>query len=249
VPVDTFPVRTQEEFDQVPQAPGDAEWYRKQTRVDQEQRAALVEVYSREDQLDKLDKYVSDLLGKHEGKLAFRPTLTPHTTFRGSFSSGALADVAVRLPVVHPDQRALLIDALSPDERRTLAANEEVVNSLRAHLSPEEFAATEERLRGERPTSPPRQEAESAVSVPAWSSAALAEELSRVPAEERTRHMRELSRKERHELLADAEFVDGLRERLSPEEFAAAQAELMAEGAETPVADPAPVVAPAVPLA
>ncbi|WP_133169141.1 lonely Cys domain-containing protein [Streptomyces sp. MH60] len=247
VPVDTFPVRTQEEFDQVPQAPADADWYQKQSRVDQEQRAALVKVYSRENQIDQLDDYVSDLLGKH-GNLTFRPTLTPHTTFRGSFSSRALADVAVRLPVVHPDQRALLIDALSSDERRTLAANEEVVNSLQAHLSPEDFTATTERLRADGPEGPPQQEAEDVVSVPPWSSAALAAELSGVDAGERTLHLRGLSLEQRHQLLADEEFINGLREHLSPEAFVAAEAELTAEGPVALVRRPAPVVVPAVPL-
>ncbi|NEE28275.1 hypothetical protein G3M53_22785, partial [Streptomyces sp. SID7982] len=169
VPVDTFPVRTQEEFDQVPQAPGDAEWYRKQTRVDQEQRAALVKVYSRENQIDQLDAYVSDLLARHGENLAFRPTLTPHATFRGSFSSSVLADLAVGLPTADPGRRAALLRGLSPAERRTLSTNEELVNSLREHLSSEDFAATVAGLMVDGPesgdpASEARQEAEAIVS-------------------------------------------------------------------------------------
>ncbi|MEV5810575.1 hypothetical protein AB0L72_35375, partial [Streptomyces parvulus] len=148
VPIDTFPVRTQEDFDRVPKVQADAEWYRKQSQVNSEQRDELVQVHNRQRELEQLDSYVTGLFGKHGRSITFRPTLTPHVTFRGTFHLAALADLAVRLPVMHADERAARLAELSAEDRRTLSVNKAFMASLRRHLVQEEFAKTWELLVG-----------------------------------------------------------------------------------------------------
>ncbi|MGJ5833711.1 hypothetical protein [Streptomyces ossamyceticus] len=94
VPVESFPVRTQDEFDAVPKAPVDGtdetarkEWEQTQRQVDLEQRKALVRVYSRDDEIERMNHYVTEVLGKKHGPgLVFRTSTTPRNTPAGTFA-------------------------------------------------------------------------------------------------------------------------------------------------------------------
>ncbi|MFE3144375.1 lonely Cys domain-containing protein [Streptomyces scopuliridis] len=148
VPVDTFQVRTQEEFDRLPKAPDSAAWFEMQTQVNKQQGEERDKWFSRADKLYEVDSYVSTSadLADLNGTLFLRPSLTPHNTFRDSISSSPLADLASRLPDLQADDRADLLASLSPPDREALSTNEAFVNSLRARLSQEDFAATAAQL-------------------------------------------------------------------------------------------------------
>ncbi|QBJ89339.1 hypothetical protein D0Z67_02775 [Streptomyces seoulensis] len=79
-PVETFQVRTQDEFDNLPEAPADQSWRDGQRVIDQQQRAALADIHSREDEILALDEFVSDLFRRHGRDLRFRDTRTPPNT-------------------------------------------------------------------------------------------------------------------------------------------------------------------------
>ncbi|MCM2415364.1 hypothetical protein [Streptomyces sp. RKAG290] len=79
-PVDSFHVRTQQEFDALPKAPSDDAWRGEQRQIDLEQRAALADVYSREEEIDQLDAFVTQLFGRFGANLRFRASTTPHNT-------------------------------------------------------------------------------------------------------------------------------------------------------------------------
>ncbi|MFI8348494.1 hypothetical protein [Streptomyces sp. NPDC085596] len=79
-PVESFHVRTQKEFDELPQAPTDQAWFDRQKTIDQEQRSALVDIYSREEEIDALDAFVSDLFRREGRDLRFGESTTPHNT-------------------------------------------------------------------------------------------------------------------------------------------------------------------------
>lgn len=94
IPVDAFPVRSQEEFDRVPKAPVDGtddkareDWELKQRKVDLEQRKALARVYSRDDEIEQLNHYVTKVLAKQHGPgLVFRKSETPRNTPASTFA-------------------------------------------------------------------------------------------------------------------------------------------------------------------
>ncbi|MFD8673462.1 hypothetical protein ACFV1A_10315 [Streptomyces seoulensis] len=79
-PVETFQVRTQDEFDNLPEAPADQSWRDGQRVIDQQQRAALADIHSREDEILALDEFVSELFRRHGRDLRFRDTRTPPNT-------------------------------------------------------------------------------------------------------------------------------------------------------------------------
>ncbi|MEU6814143.1 hypothetical protein [Streptomyces sp. NPDC046860] len=83
-PVESFPVRTQREFEELPQAPTDQAWLDKQRAIDLEQRAALADIHSREEEIAALDEFVSELFRRHGHDLCFRDTSTPPNTRSGS---------------------------------------------------------------------------------------------------------------------------------------------------------------------
>ncbi|MFG2811703.1 hypothetical protein [Streptomyces sp. NPDC048410] len=79
-PVESFHVRTQKEFDELPQAPADQSWFDRQRIIDRDQRQALVDIYSREEEIDALDAFVGDLFRREGRDLRFRESTTPHNT-------------------------------------------------------------------------------------------------------------------------------------------------------------------------
>ncbi|MGW4223246.1 hypothetical protein ACWEG1_07265 [Streptomyces bauhiniae] len=79
-PVETFQVRSQQEFEGLPEAPSDQAWRDRQRGIDQEQRAALADIHSREEEIEALDAFVSDLFRRHGRDLRFRDTRTPPNT-------------------------------------------------------------------------------------------------------------------------------------------------------------------------
>ncbi|MGC4998738.1 hypothetical protein [Streptomyces sp. DT195] len=83
-PVESFHVRTQKEFEELPQAPTDQAWRDKQSVIDQQQRGALADIHSREEEIAALDVFVSDLFRSHGRDLRFRDTSTPPNTRAGS---------------------------------------------------------------------------------------------------------------------------------------------------------------------
>ncbi|MGW0706785.1 eCIS core domain-containing protein [Streptomyces sp. NPDC002643] len=91
VPHTSFRVRSQDEFDKVPKAKADKDWYEKQGKVDKEQKEALAQVFSREEEIARLDKYLTSLAVRCGGlkNIRLRKTVTPNNTpagtQRGSF--------------------------------------------------------------------------------------------------------------------------------------------------------------------
>ncbi|MYV39367.1 hypothetical protein GT030_10880 [Streptomyces sp. SID1328] len=79
-PVESFHVRTQKEFEDLPRAPAGQAWRDKQRVIDQEQRAALADIHSREGEIEALDDFVTDLFRRHGRDLRFRDTGTPPST-------------------------------------------------------------------------------------------------------------------------------------------------------------------------
>ncbi|MGW3111355.1 hypothetical protein [Streptomyces sp. NPDC001091] len=82
--IEGFHVRTQKEFEDLPQAPTDQAWRDKQSVIDQQQRGALADIHSREEEIAALDVFVSDLFRSHGRDLRFRDTSTPPNTRAGS---------------------------------------------------------------------------------------------------------------------------------------------------------------------
>ncbi|MFJ6845074.1 hypothetical protein ACIQRE_20695 [Streptomyces griseoluteus] len=91
-PVESFHVRTQKEFEDLPEAPADQAWRDKQRVIDQEQRAALADIHSREEEIEALDEFVSDLFRRHGRDLRFRDTDTPPNTRSNSARESPRSD-------------------------------------------------------------------------------------------------------------------------------------------------------------